>query len=79
MNLNLNQVNLESITIEFDVHGMIVCAGTYQLSDVETVIEEQRDEVPSTRVYLILQYDSGPYEGKLSRIEYEDLLFQLLL
>lgn len=58
-------INHDEAIIEFDVHGMIMQWGKYKLEDVDQVVAERLEEVPATKVYLIINE-----LGKLYRIKY---------
>lgn len=58
-------INHDEAIIETDVHGMIGQWGIYKLKDVDQVLAELIEEVPATKVYLIINE-----LGKLYRIKY---------
>jgi hypothetical protein len=58
-------INQDEAIIEFDIHGMKMQWGKYKLEDVEQVVAEQLEEVPSTKVYLIINQ-----LGKLYKVQY---------
>lgn len=58
-------INHDEAIIEFDVHGMIMQWGKYKLDQIKKVVAEQLEEVPATKVILIINV-----LGKYHKVQY---------